>query len=101
MIEILGLIAAFLTTASFIPQAYKTLKTKDTSGISFWMYTMFVSGIFCWMVYGFMIASLPLILANSITLLLAGSVLAMKILYSKEPIAVAPISDLIKDKQIQ
>lgn len=93
MIEILGLIAAFLTTASFIPQAYKTLRTKDTSGISFWMYTMFVSGIFCWMVYGLMIASLPLILANTITLLLAGSVLAMKICYSKPPISIAPAAD--------
>lgn len=80
-VETLGLLAAFLTTASFIPQAFKTLKTKDTSGISFWMYAMFTSGIFCWMVYGFMIASMPLILANSITFLLSGSVLIMKIRY--------------------
>lgn len=81
MIEIVGFIAALLTTTSFLPQAIKTIKTKDTAALSLWMYAIFTSGIFCWLIYGFLIASIPLILANGITFLLAGSVLIMKIRY--------------------
>lgn len=81
IIEILGFIAAFLTTASFLPQAIKTIKTKDTKALSLSMYAVFTSGIFCWLIYGLFIGSLPIIFANAITLLLAGSILLMKIRY--------------------
>ncbi len=63
-IEILGLIAALLTTASFLPQVYKTWKTKSTESLSLTMLLIFVTGVFCWLVYGFLIDSFPIILAN-------------------------------------
>ncbi len=65
--EIIGLIAAFITTASFLPQVYKTYKTKDTSGLSLTMYIAFFVGVVLWLIYGIHIKSLPMILANAIT----------------------------------
>ena len=79
--ETLGLVAALLTTASFIPQAIKVIKTKHTHDLSLSMYSMFVGGVCLWLTYGFMIDSLPIILANSVTLLLSGTILYMKIRY--------------------
>jgi MtN3 and saliva related transmembrane protein len=79
MIEIIGYIAAFLTTASFLPQAFKTLKTRDTSGISLLMYLMFACGVALWMIYGILIQNHIIIFANSIALILAGLVLLVKI----------------------
>lgn len=79
MIEIIGYIAAFLTTASFLPQALKTIKTKDTSGISLVMYLMFVGGVALWLIYGILIQNRIIIFANLITLILAGLVFSVKI----------------------
>lgn len=78
--EILGYIAAFLTTASFIPQAILVIRTRRTAGISLMMYSMFVCGIAFWLACGIIIAALPIIIANAITLVLAGMILiiAMK-----------------------
>ena len=67
--EILGMIAAVLTTASFLPQVYKTWKTKDTQGLSLTMYICFFTGIVLWFIYGIHIDSLPMILANGITVI--------------------------------
>lgn len=75
----IGLMAAIFTTVSFLPQVYKTWKTGDTSGISLAMYSIFVIGIACWLVYGIYLESWPMIVANAITLILAGSILIMKI----------------------
>jgi len=80
-VEILGLIAAVLTTGSFLPQAIKVIKTKNTNDLSLSMYSMFVSGVGLWLVYGFIIDSLPIILANIVTLMLSGTILFMKIRY--------------------
>ncbi|AXT62237.1 hypothetical protein D1816_18340 [Aquimarina sp. AD10] len=66
-IEILGLVAAVLTTSSFLPQVYKTWKTKSTESLSMTMLLIFVTGVLCWLVYGFLISSLPIVLANFIT----------------------------------
>lgn len=74
-----GLLAAVLTTVSFLPQVYKTWKTRDTSGISLSMYSIFVIGIACWLIYGLYLMSWPMIVANAITLVLSGSILLMKI----------------------
>lgn len=74
-----GYAAAILTTVSFVPQAYKTWKTRDTSGISLIMYSMFVLGIVAWLAYGVLMHSWPMILANSITLLLSGAIWGMKV----------------------
>ncbi len=65
--EILGLAAALLTTTAFLPQVYKTWKTKSTDSLSLTMLLIFVSGVLCWLVYGFLIDSFPIILANFIT----------------------------------
>ncbi|MBP2831408.1 SemiSWEET family sugar transporter [Aquimarina sp. U1-2] len=65
--EILGLVAATLTTTAFLPQVFKTWKTKSADSLSLSMLLIFVSGVLCWLIYGFLIDSLPIILANFIT----------------------------------
>ena len=80
-VEILGFVAAFLTTASFIPQAVKVIKTKHTHDLSLYMYSMFFVGVGLWLVYGIIINSIPIILANFITLIFSGIILFMKIKY--------------------
>lgn len=77
--EILGYCAAFLTTSSFLPQALLTLKTRDTSSLSFSMYSLFTLGVSLWLIYGIQKADYALIVANSITLLLSISILGFKI----------------------
>jgi len=67
-IEIIGLIAAVLTTSAFLPQVYKTWKTKDVSGFSLPMFLMFFIGIIFWLIYGILVKSISMLLANSITL---------------------------------
>jgi len=77
--DIFGSIAATLTTTAFIPQAWQVWRTRHTADISLIMYSMFTTGVALWLIYGLMLAAWPIIIANSITLLLAGSVLMMKI----------------------
>lgn len=76
----MGTIAAILTTASFLPQAIKTIKTKDTKGISTGMYSMFVIGVFLWIIYGIQLKDMPIIIANVITFVLASIILGFKVL---------------------
>ena len=75
----IGSIAAALTTLSFVPQVWQVLRTRHTHDISLGMYAIFSCGVAMWLVYGIQISSLPIIIANSVTLLLAGTVLVMKI----------------------
>ncbi|MGN0244729.1 MAG: SemiSWEET transporter [Lachnospiraceae bacterium] len=77
----IGSIAAVLTTGSFLPQAVKVIKTKDTSGISSMMYMMNVAGIFLWFIYGLIIHDMALIIANGITFVLSSIILICKIRY--------------------
>lgn len=77
--EILGLIAAFFTTASFLPQAILTIKTRNTESLSFSMYTLFTVGLLLWLVYGIQKQDYAIIFANSITLLLSSTILGFKI----------------------
>ncbi len=77
--ELLGFCAAFFTTASFLPQAILTIKTKDTQSLSLSMYSMFTVGIFLWLLYGLQKLDYAIIFANSITLLLSSIILAFKI----------------------
>ena len=76
--DLLGYIAAFLTTTSFLPQVIRTLRTGDTRSISFTMYLMLVIGVAAWLAYGWLLGALPIMLANGITLLLASIILVMK-----------------------
>lgn len=80
-IELIGYIAALLTTGSFVPQAWKTFRSKDVSGISLVMYSMFTVGITLWLVYGVLIQAWPIVVANVVTLALASAILAMKLRY--------------------
>ncbi|WP_211236348.1 SemiSWEET transporter [Desulfovibrio inopinatus] len=79
LMESVGIVAGMCTTFSFLPQALKALKTKDTKSLSLSMYSIFVSGVFLWIVYGLMIESFSVVAANVITFLLAGMVLFLKI----------------------
>ena len=79
--EYFGYIAAFLTTFSFLPQAIKTIKEKDTKSISLVMYLMFTVGVFCWLLYGIFTKDLPLLLANLVTFILAVIILSLKLKY--------------------
>ena len=74
-----GSAAAILTTAAFIPQAWKVWRTRHTADISLGMYALFTLGVSLWLAYGILLGSWPIIVANCVTLLLAGSVLLMKI----------------------
>ncbi|MCW5515013.1 SemiSWEET transporter [Muriicola sp. Z0-33] len=78
-IEVLGLIAATLTTTAFVPQVYKAWKDKSTRDISLVMYLVLCIGLVLWMIYGVLIQSLPVILANAITFLLVGAMVVLKI----------------------
>ena len=79
--DLIGYAAAFLTTASFVPQAVHTFQTKDVRGISLAMYSAFVAGISLWLVYGLLLGAWPIVIANAVTLTLAVAILAMKLKY--------------------
>ena len=74
----MGYAAATCTTLSFIPQAVKTIRSRDTSGISLWMYVVFTFGIACWFGYGVFLQSWPMIVSNAITFLLSSTILGLK-----------------------
>ena len=82
-IEIFGYIAAVLTTAAFLPQLIKTLKTKKADDVSLITLIMFIIGVLCWIIYGYKISSIPILLANLITLILNLLILISKIYFSK------------------
>ncbi len=77
--DLLGYAAATLTTMAFVPQAVKSWRSRDLSGISLGMYSLFSLGLALWLAYGIQLGSWPIILANSVTLALAGSVLWLKL----------------------
>ncbi len=79
-IQITGYTAGALTTIAYIPQVYKVWKTKKADDVSFWMYLVMFQGVLMWLIYGFFISSMPIIVANSVTILLVSSVLVFKIL---------------------
>ena len=79
--ELIGYLAAILTTCSFVPQAWLTFRTRNVSGISLGMYSVFASGVALWLTYGLLLSAWPIVVANSITLALAIAILAMKLRY--------------------
>jgi MtN3 and saliva related transmembrane protein len=81
-IDILGLLAGTFTTISFLPQVIKIWRTKSVKDISLAMFSIFSIGVFLWLIYGLFIDSLPVILANSVTLVLASTILVFKFKYS-------------------
>ncbi|QWD32577.1 hypothetical protein G6678_03550 [Polynucleobacter paneuropaeus] len=83
-IELIGCAAAFLTTFAFVPQAIVSWRTRDLSGVSLGMYSLFTFGVGLWLVYGLIIEKWPLILANAITFALALSILVLKLRYPRK-----------------
>ena len=77
----IGSSAAILTTFAFLPQVIKVIKSKDTESIALGMYLMQVLGIALWLAHGLVIQDLPLILANSVSFILSGTILVYKIRY--------------------
>lgn len=77
--DIIGSIAATLTTIAFLPQAIQVIKTKSTRDISLVMYLVFAAGVGFWLAYGILLGALPIIIGNIITLILTLIVLAMKL----------------------
>lgn len=83
--DVLGTLAASLTTGSFLPQAWLTFRTRDVSGISLVMYSAFTLGVALWLVYGWMLGSWPITIANAITLTLALAILGMRLRFGSRP----------------
>ena len=79
--DLIGTLAAVLTTISFLPQALHTFRTKDGRGISLGMYSAFTLGVALWLVYGLLLGAWPVVIANVITLALAAAILVMKLRY--------------------
>lgn len=80
-IDLFGFIAALLTTSAFLPQVIKTLREKNTKSLSLPMYLILTSGLLLWLTYGIMINDWALIIANSVTGILALIILVAKIKY--------------------
>lgn len=78
-VDLLGYLAAFCTTVAFVPQAWKVYRTKQTNDLSLGMFVLFTTGVALWLAYGVLIASAPIYIANTFTLLLAGYILVMKL----------------------
>ena len=80
-VTVIGLIAAACTTFSYVPQAVKTIKTKNTKSLSLIMYVIMTVGIVLWLSYGILLRDLPIIIANTVTLIFSGIILILKIKY--------------------
>ncbi|MEF3192968.1 MAG: SemiSWEET transporter [Halothiobacillaceae bacterium] len=77
----IGIVAATLTTVSFVPQAVKTWRSRHARDLSLGMFSLFTAGVLCWLLYGVLIGSWPIIIANTITAILSGSILFFKLRY--------------------
>ena len=82
-IDLYGFLAALLTTIAFLPQLYKTWQTKSADDVSLIMLILFITGLFCWIIYGLKINSFPILIANVITFIFNFSILILKITYRK------------------
>lgn len=79
LVTAIGIIAAICTTASFVPQVIKTLKTRQTKDISLSMYVIFTLGLVSWLIYGIALKDVPIILANTLTLALTFIIIFLKV----------------------
>ena len=82
-IDLFGFLAALVTTIAFLPQLYKTWQTKSADDVSLVMLILFITGLVCWIIYGFKINSIPILVANIITFIFNSSILILKISYRK------------------
>ena len=80
-IDVFGYFAAILTTAAFLPQLIKTIKTKKADDVSLTTLIMFILGVLSWIIYGYKISSMPILIANSVTLILNLLILISKVYF--------------------
>ena len=83
-VEFFGYFAAILTTLAFLPQLIKTLKTQKADDVSLITLIMFLTGVLSWVVYGYKISSVPILMANIITFILNFLILIFKIIFAKK-----------------
>lgn len=83
-LDLLGLVASVFTTSSFIPQVWRTWKTRDVSGISLPTYLIITIGLALWLLYGILRGDLPLMVANAVMVVLTGAITVMKVVFSKK-----------------
>lgn len=81
IVKVIGLLAGICTTLAFLPQVLKTWRSKSAKDLSLGMFSIFCTGVALWLAYGILIGDLPIILANGVTFLLAGSLLYFKLVY--------------------
>ncbi len=81
-VDILGLIATCFTTSSFMPQVWRTWRTRDVSGISLATYVVLTIGLTLWLIYGLFKGDLPLVVANSVMVTLTIAISAMKVVFN-------------------
>jgi len=77
--SVVGLLAGLFTTIAFVPQVWQVWKSRSARDISLPMYLIFTAGVALWLGYGLLTGTMPVIVANAVTLVLAGAVLAMKL----------------------
>lgn len=82
-IQLLGMLAGVLTTVAFLPQVIKTWKSRSAKDLSLGMFSIFCLGVLLWLIYGLLVEDLPIILANSITLILAMTLLVFKLSFKR------------------
>jgi MtN3 and saliva related transmembrane protein len=84
VVDNIGFVAAFCTTAAFVPQLLRVLKLRSAREISLGTFLLFSTGVFLWLLYGLYIGSKPVIVSNVVTLGLSVSILVLKIRYDRE-----------------
>ena len=82
-LDILGLVATGFTTSSFVPQVWRTWKTRDVSGISLPTYLIITIGLALWLAYGLLKDDLPLIVANAVMVVLTSAITVMKLKFAR------------------
>lgn len=88
-LDLLGLVATCFTTSSFVPQVWRTWKTRDVSGISLPTYVIITVGLALWLIYGWLRGDMPLMVANAVMVVLTGAITAMKLRFEGQPRRVA------------
>lgn len=83
-VEIIGIVAAVLTSSGFVPQIYKSLKTKRVEGVSLTMFLVLFAGIICWLIYGILINSFSIIMANIVSGLLVFTQIILRLIYREK-----------------
>lgn len=82
-LDLLGLVATCFTTSSFVPQVWRTWKTRNVSGISLPTYVIITVGLALWLVYGWLRGDMPLMVANAVMVVLTGAITVMKLRFEQ------------------